>query len=198
MLDRSIPFHNIIMRCSQYRYKAISMPDGYRITPYCPGDEKGWARLEYAVGDFDAEQEAEQYFVHTYLEHGDAEDIFFLKDTSENVIGSCIAWKDQRGDSFVNSLHWLIVEEGNQKRGFGRALCETVMNRFYAKNRNAIYIHTQPWSFAAISLYLSEGFKLMKNDTFAAYINQYPKAMETLKHIVTTAQYKLFVKNSEE
>lgn len=183
MLDRSIPFHNIIMRCRQYKDKDICMPDGYKITPYCCGDEKGWARLEYAVGDFDSVQEAEKYFVNTYLNNGDTQDIFFLKDISENVIGSCIAWTDQRGESLVNSLHWLIVAEESRKRGFGRALCETVMNRFCAKNGSAIYIHTQPWSFAAIFLYLSEGFKLTTNDTFATYINQYTKAMGTLKLI---------------
>lgn len=198
MLDRSIPFYNVIMRCSQYKYKNICVPDGYEITPYCCGDEKGWARLEYAVGDFDSVQEAEKYFVNTYLNNGDTQDIFFLKDISGNVIGSCIAWTDQRGEALVNSLHWLIVEEESRKRGFGRALCETVMNRFCVKNGSTIYIHTQPWSFAAIFLYLSEGFKLTKNDTFAAYVNQYTKAMETLKRMATSKQYELLVNSSEE
>ena len=198
MLDRSIPFYNVIMRCSQYKYKDICVPAGYKITPYCSGDEKDWARLEYAVGDFNSAQEAEKYFVNTYLSNGDTQDIFFLKDGSENVIGSCIAWTDRRGEAIVNSLHWLIVEEKSRKCGFGRALCETAMNRFCAKNGSTIYIHTQPWSFAAIFLYLSEGFKLTKNDTFAAYVNQYTEAMETLKLIVTSRQYERLVKNSEE
>lgn len=198
MLDRTIPFCNIIMRCSQYKYKNICLPDGYKITSYCRGDEKGWARLEYAAGDFDTEQGAEKYFVQTYLNNnnGDIQDIFFLKDNSENIIGSCIAWTDQRGTSPVNSLHWLIVDEKSQKLGFGRALCETVMNRFYTKNGGRIYIHTQPWSYAAIFLYLSEGFKLTKKDTFANYANQYPEAIETLKPIVTPAQYEQLIKNS--
>ena len=51
-----------------------------------------------------------------------------------------------------------------------------------------IYLHTQPWSWKAILLYVSLGFRLQQTDTFAAYTNQYPQAMETLGAVLSPEQ----------
>ena len=62
MLDRTIPFYNTIMKCSDYRHRNMELPDGFSILSYREGYEKEWAKLEYAVGDFGSAAEAEQYF----------------------------------------------------------------------------------------------------------------------------------------
>ena len=31
MLDRTIPFYNTIMKCSDYRYRDVKLPDGFSI-----------------------------------------------------------------------------------------------------------------------------------------------------------------------
>ncbi|MBQ8954667.1 MAG: GNAT family N-acetyltransferase [Clostridia bacterium] len=188
MLDRSIPFYNTIMRCDGYDRQRVALPAGYRIAAYRPGNEYDWARLECAVGDFDSADEAAAYFRDKYLTGGDREDILFLVDGAGAVVGSCIAWTDRRGDEPVNSLHWLVVDEAHQGRGCGRALCAAVMNRFYLRNRQPIYIHTQPWSWKAILLYASLGFRLQKTDTFGAYVNQYEDALNTLRGVLTEEQ----------
>lgn len=113
------------------------------------------------------------------------------------VIGSCIAWQDKRQDSFVPSLHWLIVDEKYHGMGLGKALCCEILNIFEDQGKFPVYIHTQPWSWKAIFLYLSLGFKLQKTDTFSHYTNEYNKAMAALKQIVTEEQFVSLTELSE-
>lgn len=199
VLDRSIPFYNTILRCDYYQHKEVLLPNGFSIVAYEKGYEKAWAKLEFSVGDFDSLEEAENYFVVSYMQNQELllKNVRFLLNEDKTVIGSCIAWQDKRQDSFVSSLHWLIVDEKYQGRGLGKALCYDVMNIFEEQGQFPIYIHTQPWSWKAIFLYLSLGFKLQMTDTFSHYENEYYKAMATLKWIVTEEQFALLTKLSE-
>ena len=61
MLDRTIPFYNTIMKCSDYSLRHAELPDGFSIVTYQRGYEKEWAKLEYAIGDFDSVTEAENW-----------------------------------------------------------------------------------------------------------------------------------------
>ena len=188
MLDRSIPFYNTIMRCDGYAAQRVTLPAGYRIRAYWPGDERDWARLECVIGDFDSADDAAVYFREKYLSGGDREDILFLLDGSGAVVGSCVAWTDEGRGAPVNSLHWLVVDEAHQGQGCGRTLCAAVMNRFLLRNGRPIYIHTQPWSWKAILLNASLGFRLQKTDTFGTYVNQYEDAMKALASVLTKEQ----------
>ena len=176
MLDRTIPFCNTIMKCSDYNYRKTALPAGFSIVPYQVGYEKEWAKQEYAIGDFDSEAEAEKYFAETYLQNPELlPNILFALNKDGDVVGSCIAWQDMRG---INSV--------------------SVMNIYAERQGLPVYIHTQPWSWKAILLYISLGFKLQKTDTFSHYENEYEKAMIELRKITTPEQYELLKQSSEE
>lgn len=81
--------------------------------------------------------------------------------------------------------------------GLGKALCCATMNIFEEHKNFPVYIHTQPWSWKAIFLYLSLGFKLQKADTFSHYENEYYKAMAELERIVTAEQFEYLKELSE-
>ncbi len=199
MLDLTIPFYNIILRCDHYRYHTPALSNRYSIVPYQKGYEKSWAELEYTLGDFESPEKAESYFTATYLQNRDLlGNILFLVTDKNKVIGSCIAWQDLRNGMAVASLHWLVVAEEYQGRGLGKALCYAVMNLFAGQNRLPVYIHTQPWSRKAIFLYLSVGFRLQKTDSFSHYCNEYDKAMVTLQKITTREQYSSLLNASDE
>ena len=199
ILDRSVPFYNTILRCDRYDTTEFILPDGFSIVPYSDGYEKEWARLEYAIGDFSDEREAENYFVSTYLpDRKKRENCLFLLNPKNKVIGSCIAWQDAHGDSPVSSLHWLVVEEEYQGRGLGKALCLAVMNLFARQSGTPVYIHTQPWSWKAILLYISIGFRLQQTDTFSLYENQYENAMTTLQRVVPEEYFEIMKKSSDQ
>ena len=198
MLDRTIPFYNTILRCDNYQYKDVVLPNGFSIVPYKSGYEKAWAELEYSIGDFESLEEAESYFISTYLQNRSLlNNILFLLNEDNLIVGSCIAWQDKRKESIVSSLHWLVVNEEYQGRGLGKALCYATMNRFKEQGNFPVYVHTQPWSWKAIFLYLSIGFKLQKTDTFSHYENEYYKAMTALKRVVTSKQFELLREQSE-
>ena len=59
MLDKSIPYQNIIMCADRDHLICMEepvLPEGFSFRLFCPGDEKQWARLEWAVGEFPTEK----------------------------------------------------------------------------------------------------------------------------------------------
>lgn len=199
MLDRTIPFCNTIMKCSDYSPRPVELPDGFSIVPYQNGYEKEWAKLEYAIGDFDSLEAAEKYFIETYLQNFKlCPNILFILNRGHGIVGSCIAWQDMQGENSVSSLHWLVVQEQYQGIGLGKALSTAVMNIYAERKALPVYIHTQPWSWKAILLYRSLGFRLQKTDTFSHYENEYGKAMTELRKIVSEDQYELLLRSSED
>ncbi len=199
MTDRTIPFYNTILRCDNYIVNETVLPAGFSVVTYQKGYEKAWAAMECDEGDFSSAEEAEKYFTAAYLQDEEQlGNILFAVNSQNEVVGSCIAWRDKREASEISSLHWLIVDERYRGMGLGKALCGSVMNIFEKQRALPIYIHTQPWSVKAIFLYLSMGFKIQKTDTFSHYINEYDKAMDTLKKIVSKKQYELLCELSEQ
>ena len=87
------------------------------------------------------------------------------------------------------SLHWLVVGPKWQGRGLGRALTARTMEIFAQNGETPVYLHTQPWSWKAILLYMQLGFRLQRSDAFAAYENQTEQALRTLQAVLTPEQY---------
>lgn len=200
MLDRSIPFYNIILRCDNPLDTAPSLHGEYAFRMYQAGDELAWAELEYEIGDFNSVAEAKQYFLSNYCTKSEpdiSERCVFAVKQDGTIIGSCIAWQDLRNNLPVASLHWLVVSPRYQNKGIGSALCQKAMQIFAKKDEKPIYIHTQPWSYKAMILYIHQGFKIQKTDTFSHYINQFPLAMNTLQKILSQNQYKELENNAE-
>ena len=192
MLDRTIPFYNTILKCNNYTPSKIVLPHGFYFRNYQTGNEKAWAKLEYKIGDFQTLAMAENYFLSEYCQniHALKERCVFILNQEDEVVGSCIAWKDNKGKQTVASLHWLIVSPEQQGKGLGKALCQKVLGIFQERNEFPVYIHTQPWSYIAILLYIRLGFQLQKTDTFSHYENQYVQSMNVLKHLLTDQRYK--------
>lgn len=199
MIDRSIPYYNLILKCNNICTIPVLLPDGYSFKMYNEGNEKYWANLEYEIGDFSSVEEAETYFKANYCNQIDElkKRCVFVVDDKGDVVGSCIAWHDLKDNVTVASLHWLVVSPKHQGKHIGLALCQKVMEIFKDFGETPVYIHTQPWSYKAVLLYIKLGFKIQKTDTFSHYENQYNKALETLKTILTDSQVNQLILYSE-
>ncbi len=199
MIDRSIPYYNLILKCDKVHITPISLPKGYHFKMFEVGDEKFWAKLEYEIGDFSSIEESEMYFKTNYCNKIDElkKRCVFVVDDNDKVVGSCIAWHDLKGNNTVASLHWLVVSPEHQVKHIGLVLCQKVMEIFKEFGETPVYIHTQPWSYNAILLYIKLGFKIQKTDAFSHYENQYSKALETLKNILTESQINQLMLASE-
>lgn len=198
-IDRCIPYYNLILKCNKNSTIPVSLPEGYSFKLYDVGDEKYWAKLECEIGDFSSVEEAETYFKANYCNQIDElkKRCVFVIDTYGDVVGSCIAWHDLKGNDTVASLHWLVVSPEYQGKHIGLALCQKVLNIFNECGESPVYIHTQPWSYKAIMLYIKLGFKIQKTDTFSNYENQYKKAIKTLKNLLPEGQFNQIITNSE-
>ena len=166
---------------------------------YDVGDEKYWAKLEYEIGDFSSVEEAEMYFKTNYCNQIDElkKRCVFVADAYGDVVGSCIAWHDLKGNDTVASLHWLVVSPEHQGKHIGLTLCQKVMDIFKERGETPVYIHTQPWSYKAILLYIKLGFKIQKTETFSHYENQYKKAIKTLENLLSESQFNQIILSSE-
>lgn len=198
--DRTIPFYNLILRCDRWQRRETPLPEGFRVRGYRPGDEAAWAALEYEIGDFDTPEEARDYFAAVYGAHPRelARRCLFAEDGQGRAVGTCTAWRDPRNAGTCASLHWLAVSPAYQGKGLGRALCRRTLEVFRDLGEFPVYIHTQPWSWKAVLLYLQEGFLLQKADTFGGYENQYGPGMEALRAVLTPAEYEKLIRCSEE
>ena len=198
-IDRTIPFYNLILKCKNYRSSQINLKPGYSFKNYENGDENSWSKLEYEIGDFDSLNEAKEYFLNSYCVNNEIyKRCFFIINSKDEIVGSCIAWKDKKKNKYVSSLHWLVVSQNERNQGLGKALCQKVLDFFYKEHGFPVYIHTQPWSYKAILLYINLGFKIQIRDTFGKYENEYEKSMKTLKSIIPKEQYEKLKFNSEE
>lgn len=188
MLDKSIAYKNMIMRAEGLNHAfAGSLPDGYCIKAYTPGDEDMWAMIETSVGEFDTEAEAREYFVQTYLPFPDetARRCFFVIAPGGAYAGTCTAWFMRGEASEIGVIHWFGVRPEYQGLGLGKALLLHCLRFFEEANTFPAYLHTQTWSHKAVGLYIDAGFCLLKKDTFEGSPNDFNDAIEVLKGAVS-------------
>ena len=63
MLDKSIPYYNLVMhRKPGQAIPQFVLPEGYSFVPFTNGAEIDWAEIETSVGEFDSTLEALEYF----------------------------------------------------------------------------------------------------------------------------------------
>ena len=84
---------------------------------------------------------------------------------------------------------WELAAVYSRSEEKGRALAARTMEIFAQKGETPVYLHTQPWSWKAILLYMQLGFRLQRSDAFAAYENQTEQALRTLQAVLTPEQY---------
>ena len=201
MLDRSIPYYNIIMKkATSTALDTPVLPPQFELHTYRPGVEQQWAELEYEIGDFSSVQEAKAYFTETYLSRPDLlarRGIFVSDKKSGCLVGACIAWVDEQNGVPVSSLHWLITKEAYQGIGIGSALIATALSIYEKEDALPVYLHTQPWSYQAVRLYHKFGFRLMKQESFAGYENQYALAVPVLTRYIEPECMRKMIERSE-
>lgn len=199
MIDSTIEYKSIIMRCDCIDKSAYAEPDsGVEIEFYKQGMESVWAEIQKSAGEFADSSEAEvvSYFTERFgvmQQELERRCIFLKEKKTGTYFGTCIAWFEPRGEEKVPVLHWLAVKDTYANRGYARVLVTEVMNIFeQLDSKQKIYLHTQPCSYKAIKLYNDFGFCMTETDTYGTAVNEYIEAMPILeKYMISEAYAKL-------
>lgn len=185
MLDKSIPYFNIIMRrVGKKPIPQISLPSGYSYTYYKKGLEKDWAEIMASVDEFDSTQIALDYFEENYLINPDEVErrTLFIETAEKLKVATVTSWWQYTGVQRTPTLEWIAVKPEFQGLSLGKAIVFQGLRRMIEiEGDREIYLHTQTWSYRAIGIYLLAGFEFMKKDTFGNYINEFDRALPYLE-----------------
>lgn len=205
MIDSSIEYKSIIMRCDKIEKSAfLELSSGVEIEFYKTGMEDVWVQIQKNAGEFgnESDEQVKAYFMERYGRKPSElkKRCIFLKDIHKGeYIGTCMAWFEAKGDRTVPVLHWLAVADEYSGRGYARMLITLVMTLFekYAPEQS-VYLHTQPWSYRAIKLYNDFGFCISKNDVYGTAVNEYEEAMGILGKCMSKEAYEKLALTSVE
>lgn len=195
MLDKSIPYHTVIM-CMTKGTPMPSvpiLPEGYMYSFYKPGDGTAWAALETSVDEFSTDEKAYEYFQNVYAPRSKmlAERMVFIVDGAGKRIATASAWISTtvEGNEFAQ-LHWVSVHPAYQRKGFGRAVVCKALSIFEKLGPSGpIWLSTQTWSYPAIQLYLSLGFCVHKSANMPRNLNDFKEASLTLAKVMHPKAY---------
>lgn len=187
MLDKSIPFYNILMKRRKGRpVFQFDLPGGFRFAFFKPGDEKDWAEIETSVGEFDTEADALYYFRNSYMTYLDelVKRCLFIENSEGKKVATLTVWWTYTGNRRDPWIHWVAVKPEYQGLGLGKALVSKGMKQLMEMegDRN-VYLHTQTWSYKAIGIYKLAGFEITREKGLGGYENdEADKAMNLLQN----------------
>ena len=186
MLDKSIPYMDIIMSAKQEALADIkipSLPEEFHFRMYEKGDEIGWADLEVSVKEFSSREEALSYFHKVFSPHADllSKRMCFIVDQNDQIAATASAWfKEENGRRFP-LVHWVSVSPNVQGKGLGSAIVKYVLSLFQdlEPDGKEVFLHTQTWSHKAIYMYYKYGFRITKTPLLDARTDfRYQKVLE--------------------
>lgn len=173
MLDKSLPYIDIMMRRPALPPPSAVLPEGYRFALFGESDGtddawlRAWAEIETSVLEFSDTQKAEEYFRREFLPYRDElrKRMLFVIAPDGKKVGTATAWwNDFKGERTL-WLHWVSVRPEYQGLGLGRAVIYEAIRLLYEINGNKeFYLHTQTWSHKAVLLYESAGFEIVVPD----------------------------------
>ncbi|MBO0779295.1 MAG: GNAT family N-acetyltransferase [Ktedonobacteraceae bacterium] len=134
-------------------------PDGYRIRTFVEGDERHWARIEMAAGEFSDQERALQRFAEHFGAdpRGQRDRCFLLENQHGEAIGTASAWYGNFEEEERGRISWVGIVPAFQGKKLAKPLLSVVMARL-ARDHQKVYLTTQTTSYQAINLYLNFGF----------------------------------------
>lgn len=168
MLDKSLPYFDIVMKADKItasKWAPLPLPDGYSFKMYEDGDETGWAELETSVKEFPSREKALAYFQKVFLpyRHLLPPRMCFVIDEKGTICATATAWMKEGNGCCQPILHWVSASPEVQGKGIGRAVTSYALSLFSKTDPGKdVFLHTQTWSYPAVSIYYQYGFRITK------------------------------------
>lgn len=163
MIDRTIPYVPLIMRKSDpENFPVFPLPQGYSFDTWHPGLEEAWCQIQCSADHIENEEKAREIFKKEFLGRPEdaAKRCFYIFAPDGSPAGAGALWV---GDLFGEPLchvHWIAVAEEHQGKGLAKALITRLMQCYHELAQTGdIYLESQTWSYAALSIYDKFGFR---------------------------------------
>lgn len=139
------------------------LPDGYSIRMFEEGDERLWAEVETAAGEFSNIDQALQRFHKEFGSHIEEMKYrcLFIENNSGDVIGTTTAWFGQLPltDSHLGRIHFVAIKPEYQGKKLSKPLLSAALKKLREFGHKEVYLTTQTTSYPAINMYLNYGFE---------------------------------------
>ena len=136
-----------------------TLPEGYSLRAFAPGDRETWLRLWRAAETFQTIHD--EMFDNDFADDlpGMARRCLFLVSPAGEDIGTATAWYERRylGRAW-GRVHWVCIVPAEQGKGLSRGLMTATMNLLRALGHRRAVLATQTPRIAAIRTYLHFGF----------------------------------------
>lgn len=143
----------------------FSLPAGYSIRAYQPGDEEAWVAIQRAADEFNTITRAlfEREFGADPLLLAARQ--LYLLDESGRAIGTATAWfGDEVWGAEYGRVHWVAIVPEFQGRGLAKPLMHTTYLGMKEAGHERAYLTTDLARVAAINLYRKFGFEVVVAD----------------------------------
>lgn len=163
MLDKSLPFHPVIMvKRDAAIYPRYDLPAGYTIVSYIPGREREWAEIMASVGEADSVDDGVKLFGTTFSDHPEllGNRNLFVLDNEGRAVATASLWEGEHFGVPLPRIHWVACRPEHQRRGLIKALLTALLDmQSSLALGKVLYLTTQTWSYKAIGLYKKFGFE---------------------------------------
>ena len=133
-----------------------SVPAGYALRVYRPGDEPGFFRV-MALAGFGAWDGAR---LRPWLARILPDGWFMAVEAGMGaIVATAMALHDASDQHpFGGELGWVAADPAHSGKGLGRAVCAAVTARLIAGGYRDIHLYTEDYRLAALKVYLSLGY----------------------------------------
>lgn len=135
-----------------------SLPDGYSIRWYGPGDENTWLEIQSLADRYNEVTLSlfeKEFGTDTKVL---SERQCFLCDSHHNAIGTASAWYGSYQRECCGRIHWVAIVPQFQGRGLSKPLLAQTCDRLRSLGHSKTYLTTQTCRLPAINLYAKFGF----------------------------------------
>ncbi len=161
--DARLPYYELMLEKELTDLPDLSLPEGYGLALYMPGDRDEWIAIEKSAREFDSREEGEEAWKRFYEGHDDElrERMFFAVGPEGEKAATATAYYDIRSgdDGITGWLHWVAVRREEQGRGLSKPLIACVLRKMQALGYRRAVIPTQTTTWLACKVYLDLGFR---------------------------------------
>lgn len=133
-----------------------TLPDGFSIRTYRPGDEADWLRCCTGC-ELGVESWTDGQFERDMLQRAGItpESIFFVTDSTSRIAATATAICQEKH----GYVHMVASDPAYRGKTLGKAVCHVVMRYLVDKGYDTIVLETDDWRVPAIRVYQWLGFE---------------------------------------